>query len=252
MTRANVLAQPGYCNWTRVSEAIRRVYLHKMPCKFANIEIPVWVMAFDARSFRPEFFDTADIPCPPSIRRSVHKRQCEFFFGRLAARAALSSFGYGQFEVPIGPSHQPEWPAGFAGSISHSRSLAGATVLQEPEVQGVGIDIEHVVSEQELVSLRTQVLTAREGAYLESLDIPLHLTATLVFSAKETFFKAAFSSVGRYFDFDAVSVRHIDFKNRVIRLDVMENLSASFSRGYGCDVSFHMIDIDAVLTTFAW
>jgi 4'-phosphopantetheinyl transferase EntD len=64
---------------------------------------------------------------------------------------------------------------------------------------------------------------------------------TLVFSAKESFFKAAFPQVKAYFDFDAVKVFEIDLQQRVVRFSCTQNLSAGLWQGQVHQAHFDFI-----------
>jgi enterobactin synthetase component D len=174
-------------------------------------ELPIYLLEFDRAGFSPGAFAASGIVCPASVARSVHKRQAEFYFGRLAARMALSQVTGAPDEVAIGASREPLWPTGIIGSISHNENFAAATALRRGVRSGVGIDIERiVVSEETQDALRTTAIGDDEVAYLRTLTgaLPLNVLMTIVFSAKESLYKGAFAAVGRYFDF-AAAVRRL-------------------------------------------
>lgn len=54
---------------------------------------------------------------------------------------------------------------------------------------------------------------------------------SLVFSAEESFFKAAFPLVKRYFDFDGVRMVNIDYAAKRFSLQVAETLAPELPRG---------------------
>jgi 4'-phosphopantetheinyl transferase EntD len=123
------------------------------------------------------------------------------------------------------------------GSISHSSSSAVAVAAWRVDVVGIGIDVEVAGAvEQELWA---SVLGPRERAWVETCGLPADDAATLVFSAKESLFKAQFPTTGRWLEFDDIE----------IRFDVSTSrFSASLDRVSGCYGS----DGDEVWTLAVW
>lgn len=220
----------------------------------AGIALRVYLLAFDIETFSFEAFAASGIACPPSVARSVSKRQAEFYFGRLAARQALEALGARVLDVGIGTSRQPLWPVGVIGSISHTRTDAAAVALRLGECSGVGIDLEPIAGPDACAALSATVVDKDELIYLEALADawPISTLLTTVFSAKESLFKAAFGVVGRYFDFSAARVCLVDPEQGIIRLRLTETLCDAFVREQICEIGFCFIKQDVVLTHFAW
>lgn len=233
---ANGYAEPPYrCRDARI-----------VPCG----PVDVHLVPFAPQAFEFAWFSHAGIDVPPAIRSSVAKRQAEYFHGRLATRLALEPFGLGLEQVGTGPSREPLWPEGHIGSISHTSNLAGAAVQSQDFAAGLGIDIENVIQPSYVDVLNDTVLSTQERHYLDTLThaCALRVLQTLVFSAKESFFKAAFASVRRYFDFDAVSVIRIDLPAAHLVLRVEEPLSAGLQPGRQLPVSFVRLHETCLLT----
>ncbi|MFI6206005.1 4'-phosphopantetheinyl transferase superfamily protein [Streptomyces sp. NPDC051041] len=72
---------------------------------------------------------------PPGTFSAQHRA------GRRAARAALRRAGSAVTAVGRRPGGAPVFPAGFAGSLTHTASVAVAAVA--PGARGVGVDLEH-------------------------------------------------------------------------------------------------------------
>ncbi|AXA92274.1 4'-phosphopantetheinyl transferase [Massilia sp. YMA4] len=208
---------------------------------------------FDAGRFDVACFAGHAIALPPAIARAVPKRQAEFFFGRWCARAALARHGHAGV-VGVGPAREPLWPHGLIGSISHSHGMAAAVALPGMGMRGVGIDIETIAQGRALRALRQVVLSAREQAWLDALDCPLapDIVLTLVFSAKESFYKAVFETVRRFLGFDAVEVVGIDCDTRRLWFDVSQALPAPFVTGCRFAVGYALLGQGRVLTEFRW
>lgn len=219
-----------------------------------GIALDIDLLAFDIEAFTTEAFAASGITCPPSVLRSVRKRQAEFYFGRVAARNALGALGIQAFDVDIGASRQPLWPMGVTGSISHTHAYAAAVALRLGECSGVGIDLEHMAGPDASAALSATVVDAEELRYLGTLTevCPANMLLTLAFSAKESLFKAAFGAVGRYFDFSAARVFLMNREQGIIRLQLTETLCDSFVSGQVCEVGFSFIKSDLVMTYFSW
>jgi len=137
-------------------------------------------------------------------------RLAEFSAGRDAARRALARLGPGRGAVPAaapaaipqGADRAPLWPAGVAGSITHSRSLCLAAVTRAHA--GLGIDLEE--DEPLADELAALVLSAGERRRLALLPDPGR-AAMLVFSAKEAAYKAQYARSRRLLEFDAIEIR---------------------------------------------
>lgn len=210
----------------------------------------ICVIEFDAGNFDPAAYLDAGIACPATIGRSVPTRQAEFFFGRLAARFSLAVLGVDCLDIPIGPARQPIWPAPVVGSITHNQQFAAAVALAHGA--SVGVDIETVVSAESQQALLATAISASEQAYLRTLAarLPFAHLVTAVFSAKESFFKAAFPSVGRYFDFSAAEVMHVDIENLCLSLVLKEALSQEFFVGKVVRLHVDYLRQDTLLTSF--
>jgi enterobactin synthetase component D len=220
----------------------------------AGIALSVYMLAFDIEKFSVDAFAAGGIACPPSVARSVRKRQAEFYFGRMAARQALGALDIAALDIGVGASREPLWPAGVIGSISHTHVYAAAVALRRGECSGVGIDLEHMAGPEASAALSAATVDASELHYLETLthQLPISNLLTTTFSAKESLFKAAFNEVGRYFDFSAARVFLVDLQRGIVRLRLTETLCSAFVCGQVCEIGFCLLGADVVLTYFAW
>lgn len=204
-------------------------------------------------AFDPAWFGLLQIDCPPAVARSVPKRQAEFLFGRLAAARALADQGSAQRAVGVGPQREPLWPAGWCGSLSHTRRFAMAVVGRDSEWRGLGIDVERVVNAAQAEAIEHGVLNAgeRQRLRLTGGELPEAQVQTLVFSAKECFYKAAYAQVGRRFGFDAADVVGIDAARRRIGLRVNHPLGGAFAPGDMVEIGFGAVDAATLFTGLA-
>jgi len=143
------------------------------------------------------------------VARAIEKRKWEFQAGRHCARRACAELGIPEIAILSGPDRAPLWPAGAVGSITHTgageRAYAAAVVARSSDVRGLGVDAE--LAQPLPAELEARVLTARERAFVDSLDASERgLTAMLHFSAKEAFYKCQYPLTQRFLGFQDVEV----------------------------------------------
>lgn len=216
--------------------------------------LSLFVTRVDHARFERAWFAREALALPPQIAASVGKRQAEFFHGRLCARAALLQHGQASGEVPIGASREPIWPAGIIGSITHNHTLAAATVLPRGLYAGVGIDIETVMGAEAWKGMIDIVLSDAEIAYMRTLAhvAPFGVLMTLVFSAKESFYKAMFGTVKRFLDFSTIGLTHVDLVKRSLSFKIIDGECAALQGSDQCKISYKIIDQRTVCTAFIW
>ena len=147
------------------------------------------------------------LPAPEdvSLERAVEKRRREFSGGRLAAKFALEKLGVMNATIPIGKDRSPLWPDGMVGSITHTAGLAVAVTARRAEVLALGIDLE--LAEAVQPELWPGILTAREIKRLEATPAAgRNRVATLLFSAKESFYKMQYPLTRQWVDFQEAEV----------------------------------------------
>lgn len=182
---------------------------------------------FDAARFDIRLFDRLGLACPDRIAHAVPKRQAEFLAGRLMVRQAQAGLGWPLADIAIGADRAPIWPEGQRGSISHARGMCGAW-LTPPDLY-CGLDIERLAQGKSLEAIRSVVLRPDEQA-------PDARAATLVFSAKETLFKALYATVGRVFGFHCA--RLISITPDSVTLDLTETLHPDLPEAMRFAVSY--------------
>lgn len=204
---------------------------------------------FNFESYTEDLFDKLALARPPSLSTALQIRRAEFLAGRAMARAALQALGHPAPDIPIALDRAPLWPQGSAGSIAHTREYCACFAIAHPGWQA-GVDIEGVASGDALESILT--VTANEGErslIARQTTLPRDRLATLLFSAKETLFKALYPTVGRFFGFDCAELRALPANGRV-RLHLTQTLCHGLSEDKGFGVSFQNT-ADHVLTWLA-
>ncbi len=154
-----------------------------------------------------------------SVAAAVPARMREFALGRLCARRALAGLGAsgasrasgasavravlvpdGEPEVLVGPRREPLWPPAIVGAITHDGSFAAAAVAHARDAAGLGLDLARCaplpagVDEIVCTPDERRWIAARAAASAVPWE-------TIVFSAKESVYKAISAHVGRFVDF---------------------------------------------------
>lgn len=147
-----------------------------------------------------------------AVAGAVEKRRREFGTVRLCARRALARLGVAP--RPLAPSgsgpgwarRAPRWPEGVVGSMTHCAGYHAAAVAPVASIASLGVDGEpnQPVSEgvRELITLpEERTVLARLGATHPGVHWD-----SLLFSAKESVYKAWFPLTGRWLDFDQCAI----------------------------------------------
>jgi len=134
------------------------------------------------------------------------KRNREFAVGRHCAQAALRQFGI-TADVPVDVDRKPIWPAGVAGSISHSHHYAWAAVVeQNANLKSIGIDTEIIVDDATLKQVINEITTEAEQARLPDVHCDSNTAFTILFSAKESVYKCLYPLNPQFFGFHDVEL----------------------------------------------
>ena len=139
------------------------------------------------------------------LARAVPKRVHEFAGGRACARAALGQLGFSGAALPVGPERAPVWPSGTSGSITHTDGFCAAVVAATTDIRALGLDVEVVDSVKP--HLWRRICSPEELATLHSCDPAAAIAAaTLIFSAKEAFYKCQYFLTGQWLGFSDVTI----------------------------------------------
>ena len=215
-----------------------------------NRSVSGCIIDFSRASFNFECFKAAGISVPMTILRSVESRQAQFFFGRRAAESALFSAGSRSGSVGMLPSRAPKWPAGFVGSISHTDTIAAAVAGPKNSVRSLGIDIERIIKKPLFQVFNNLVLHPQELDFLmnNSHLLSKELLYTLIFSAKETFYKWAYPLFEIDMNFQDIIIVDV---NSIDRYCVFASNNNKLSNAFSTNtirIPFDYVDEDHVLT----
>jgi 4'-phosphopantetheinyl transferase EntD len=135
----------------------------------------------------------------PLVANAVGRRRAEFTTVRTCARIALRELGVAPVPLLSGPKREPLWPAGIVGSLTHCDGYRAAAVARAGDVASIGIDAEPHAPLPDGILDRVSV--PAERAHLGDLPAGVHWDR-LLFSAKESVYKAWFPLAGRWLGFE--------------------------------------------------
>lgn len=159
------------------------------------------------------FGDRSDVWLYPeeraAIARAVEPRRREFATVRACAREAMAALGVPPAPLVPGTGGAPRWPAGVVGSMTHCTGYRAAVVALESDLRSVGIDAEPDVPLPD--GVLDVVTLADERSALTAWDHPTANADTVLFCAKEAFYKAWFPLTHRFLEFRDVTLAvHVD------------------------------------------
>jgi 4'-phosphopantetheinyl transferase EntD len=139
-----------------------------------------------------------------AIANAVEKRRREFSIGRQCARRSLGLLGVAPVPLPVGAGRVPVWPACVVGSITHCDGYCAAAAGPAAQFKSIGIDAEVHRPLGECVS--GMIASAAERHHLESLPNHGVRWECVLFSAKESVFKAWYPLTRRWLGFHDAEV----------------------------------------------
>ncbi|MDP9870147.1 MULTISPECIES: 4'-phosphopantetheinyl transferase family protein [Streptosporangium] len=161
--------------------------------------LPSWVACADA------FRDPPGAALFPEeeavVAGAVDKRRREFTTARHCARQALSRLGLPPAPIPADGDGAPMWPDGVAGAITHCAGYRAAAVSLKAVAVGIDAEPHGPLPPGVLQAIALD----RERDALERLGGPVHWDR-LLFSAKESVYKAWFPLARRWLDFEEALV----------------------------------------------
>ncbi|MFF1766944.1 4'-phosphopantetheinyl transferase [Streptomyces sp. NPDC058249] len=140
------------------------------------------------------------------LTRAVEKRRREFTTVRACARRAMEKLGVPPGPVLPGERGAPQWPQGVIGSMTHCEGYSAAALARATDLASLGMDAEpHLALPEgvlDAVALPTEVgRLDRLGA-----ENPTVHWDRLLFSAKESVYKAWFPLTRKWLDFSEADI----------------------------------------------
>jgi 4'-phosphopantetheinyl transferase EntD len=135
------------------------------------------------------------------VARAIESRIREFATARSCARQALGQLGFPPVAILRGSRGEPIWPPGVAGSITHCIGYRAAAVTLQTKFSAIGIDAE--VHDQLPPEVLQSICVSEEIAWLSKASHGVHWDR-IIFSAKESVYKAWFPLTKLWLDFEQI------------------------------------------------
>ncbi|MFM2586725.1 4'-phosphopantetheinyl transferase [Vibrio sp. TBV020] len=190
---------------------------------------------------------------PPYFRNLTHKRKLTLLGGRLCAESLLLDSECSSKVISYLEGKPPIWPRGIKGSITHTDDIAYCIVTESYSIKSLGVDIEYAtpVNTQNIISYC--LTQAERGKWLNDQPWSIDVITTLIFSAKESGFKALYPSILRFIDFKEFETSMICFETNSLILspvhrnqDFSQSIKIKFSITHESSPTF-----ETLITTLA-
>ncbi|WP_108651828.1 4'-phosphopantetheinyl transferase family protein [Dongshaea marina] len=188
--------------------------------------------SFIISEYDRRLFSKYEIDFPAELNKAVPKRCAEFLAGRYVARHALEQLSGTAYQIPAAPDRSPIWPQGIIGSISHTNTQALAMVAYARDHLLLGLDLENWMEPVLARELSDQIICPQERKLLADSELEFHQGLTLIFSAKESLYKALFPQVKRFFGFEYARVNKIDPDSGTFVISLTRTLTQAYPAGW--------------------
>ncbi len=168
----------------------------------------------------------SNIKVPSEIERFHPERKKEYLLGRYCAyQAHLKLMGSELLSLNSNADRSPDWPEHLVGSISHNHEYVCCALAEKKYLKGLGIDIEELGRTK--IELARYITNAQDLKYHPSFSETELLT--IIFSAKESLFKALYPEVKIFFGFDSAYVSEINTSKQSFKIHLIKTLNTYFS-----------------------
>lgn len=140
------------------------------------------------------------------VARAVPKRRREFAAVRACARRAMEKLGVPPQPVLPGERGAPRWPDGLTGSMTHCDGYCAAALVRVTDLASLGIDAEPDGPLPDGVLSSVALPAERDRLLRLAQDRPGTHWDRLLFSAKESVYKAWFPLTGQWLDFSEADI----------------------------------------------
>ncbi|MFD3496741.1 4'-phosphopantetheinyl transferase [Streptomyces sp. NPDC058676] len=141
--------------------------------------------------------------------KAVPKRRREFAVVRGCARRAMEKLGVPPQPVLPGERGAPRWPAGLTGSMTHCDGYSAAALVRTTDLASLGIDAEPDGPLPDGVLTSVALPAELDRVLRLSRDHPGTHWDRLLFSAKESVYKAWFPLTGKWLDFSEADIEFV-------------------------------------------
>lgn len=152
-------------------------------------------------------------------------RKSEFLLGRICAYKAYEQLtGKELLSLHAHKDRSPNWPIDIVGTISHNQYWVGAATAYSSDLIGLGMDFE--VLGRAKLELEKQIRSKYDIKTHPSLTDEELLT--VIFSCKESLYKALYPNVKKFFGFQDAAVLDINLDTGTFRIELVTELNLNF------------------------
>ena len=180
------------------------------------------------------------------MRTAGKYRQREFTAGRDCARAALAQLGCPEQPILHDPNGVPIWPDGAMAALSHSRGYCAAVAARQADFRMLGLDLEK--TNRLSRAAITRVVHPQEQSYV----VGDQRRASLIFSAKEAFFKAQFPEWQTHANFHDLELALEGGDSGRILIQNMEQRFPDQLRALATDIQLRFCYFGDFVLTLCW
>ncbi|ARD38685.1 hypothetical protein B6E78_04145 [Edwardsiella ictaluri] len=202
---------------------------------------------FFKKYYEDRLFSALGVSFPPLLNKALPIRRAEYLAGRALAKINLAQLHIFDHQLLPDRNGVPQWPTCISGSLSHNRDMAICVTLPCEQARMVGIDIEKLISPEDAQLLWRHIISPQEYAFLLTQPLDFHQMLTLVFSAKESFYKLVFPKTRAAMIFHSVKIVAFDLSSGVFSLTIPDELIALFPSRRYTEGRFLLMD-DNVIT----
>ncbi len=160
----------------------------------------------------------------PIVETHHPERQKEIIFSRLMAHKILNEhFSLNIFDWTNVQDRKTIFPEGIVGSITHGKE--DLLVAISYSLQGIGVDLENVSR----MKMNTERIVRTADDLLTCPGLTSQMLLTLIFSAKESLYKAINPTVNEFFGFDAAYVDRINVEDGSFVINLYRNFNKPIS-----------------------
>ncbi|MFD7401581.1 4'-phosphopantetheinyl transferase [Streptomyces sp. NPDC059866] len=140
------------------------------------------------------------------VARAVAKRRREFAVVRGCARRAMEKLGVPPQALLPGERGAPRWPDGLIGSMTHCDGYGAAALVRATDLASLGIDAEPHAPLPEGVLESVALPGEQDRLRRLAAEHPAVPWDRLLFSAKESVYKAWFPLTRKWLDFSEADI----------------------------------------------
>lgn len=205
------------------------------------------VLRFAWNGALEDAFRIYNVPVPRQLANAIEQRQAEYLAGRITAQKLLRHFDTTLRAPLMADNRAPSWPSSYRGAISHDRDFASAAVIKMHHGR-VGIDIESLSPKIDPDTISQCIASAREiDILINTSDLLPDHSLLLLFSAKESAYKAFPHEYQQHLDFHSVELRDIDPHLQQLTFSLTHTLNHEYGAGFSFN-GWYDIVADRVLT----